>query len=252
MVPPVFPVPELLVTVTGVLQVLGALGLLIPRTAPWAAAGLALLMVALFPANVYAAREAMTIWRARGRPGGPPPLATADFIAALLASALRPGRFQRPVSPGRLTSHRIPAGSVRQVAWRRLPSRTFARRRVRSIRRRPPGDFPIRWLRPGTARAPEPAWAASSRTYGRASKRSGTSRCFAPPAHAAPRSSRLRQYPWVNHISQARRTRRSCSATWTNAHSQRPSSGATAARATSAKSGSSGTSRQTISVGRAG
>jgi uncharacterized membrane protein len=57
MVPPSLPAPELLVTVTGVLELAGAAGLLWARTAPWAAAGLAVLLVAIFPANVYAARE---------------------------------------------------------------------------------------------------------------------------------------------------------------------------------------------------
>ena len=61
MVPPVLPHPELLVTVTGVLELAGALGLLLPRTAAWAAGGLALLMVAMFPANVHAATTGLTL-----------------------------------------------------------------------------------------------------------------------------------------------------------------------------------------------
>ncbi|MFE7629164.1 DoxX family protein [Kocuria sp. NPDC057446] len=61
MVPPVMPYPELLVTVTGVLELAGAVGLLLPRTAAWAAGGLALLMVAMFPANVYAATAGLTL-----------------------------------------------------------------------------------------------------------------------------------------------------------------------------------------------
>jgi uncharacterized membrane protein len=65
MVPPIFPAPGLLVTITGVLEVVGAIGLLYPPTAPWAAIGLALLMIAMFPANVYAARKKLTL---RGRP----------------------------------------------------------------------------------------------------------------------------------------------------------------------------------------
>jgi uncharacterized membrane protein len=54
-VPPKLPQPGLLVTVTGVLELLGAVGLLIPATRVTAAVCLALLMVAMFPANVYAA-----------------------------------------------------------------------------------------------------------------------------------------------------------------------------------------------------
>lgn len=55
MVPPALPAPELLVTVTGVLELAGAAGLLWSRTAPWAAGGLAALLVAVFPANVHRA-----------------------------------------------------------------------------------------------------------------------------------------------------------------------------------------------------
>src|SRR6516162_4473599 len=49
MVPRVFPRPDLIVSVTGVLEILGAVGLLIPTTAPIAAACLAVLLIALFP-----------------------------------------------------------------------------------------------------------------------------------------------------------------------------------------------------------
>jgi uncharacterized membrane protein len=61
MVPPVLPAPGLLVTVTGVLELAGALGLLLPRAWPWAAAGLSALLVAMFPANVYKALEDPTV-----------------------------------------------------------------------------------------------------------------------------------------------------------------------------------------------
>ena len=61
MVPPVFPRPDLLVTLTGFAELAGAIGLLVPRFAPWAASGLALLLIAMFPANVHAAREGLQI-----------------------------------------------------------------------------------------------------------------------------------------------------------------------------------------------
>jgi len=64
-VPPSLPNPELLVTLTGVTEVAGPLGLLVPRVAPFAAGGLALLLVALFPANVHAAQAGLTMG---GRP----------------------------------------------------------------------------------------------------------------------------------------------------------------------------------------
>ena len=65
MVPSWFPRPDLAVTLTGVLELSGAAGILIPSTAPYAAIGLAILLVAMFPANVRAARERLTIG---GRP----------------------------------------------------------------------------------------------------------------------------------------------------------------------------------------
>ncbi|WP_409493684.1 DoxX family protein [Amycolatopsis sp. cmx-11-12] len=55
MVPPALPAPALLVTVTGVLELAGAAGVLWSRTAPWAAAGLTVLLLGMFPANVYKA-----------------------------------------------------------------------------------------------------------------------------------------------------------------------------------------------------
>ncbi|SEG93432.1 Uncharacterized membrane protein [Saccharopolyspora kobensis] len=58
MVPPALPAPGLLVTITGVLELLGAAGLLLRRTAPWSAAGLAALLVVMFPANVHKALTA--------------------------------------------------------------------------------------------------------------------------------------------------------------------------------------------------
>ncbi|KKK05484.1 DoxX family protein [Micromonospora sp. HK10] len=88
MVPPALPRPDLLVTLTGVLELAGALALLPPATARWAAAGLALLMLAMFPANVSAARRRLTL---AGRPVTPLAARTAlqiVFVAAALAVAL--------------------------------------------------------------------------------------------------------------------------------------------------------------------
>jgi uncharacterized membrane protein len=55
MVPPALPNPGLIVTITGLLELAGAAGLLHQRTAPWATGGLTALLLAMFPANVYAA-----------------------------------------------------------------------------------------------------------------------------------------------------------------------------------------------------
>jgi uncharacterized membrane protein len=61
MVPPVVPNPELMVTVTGVCEVLGAIGLLIPRTRRIAAVSLVLFLIAVLPANIHAAQSALTL-----------------------------------------------------------------------------------------------------------------------------------------------------------------------------------------------
>lgn len=55
-VPPALPAPDILVTATGVLELAGAIGLLYPPTRTAAAVCLFLLMLAMFPANVHAAR----------------------------------------------------------------------------------------------------------------------------------------------------------------------------------------------------
>ena len=61
MVPKAFPNPRLLVYVTGVLEILGAVGLLVPLTRSLAGLGLALLLVAMFPANINAARKGIEL-----------------------------------------------------------------------------------------------------------------------------------------------------------------------------------------------
>ena len=83
MVPPSLPDPELLVTATGILELMGAAGLLSRRTAPWAATGLALLLIAMFPANIYAAREGLA--SAIGDALLPRTIIQIVFLAATLA-----------------------------------------------------------------------------------------------------------------------------------------------------------------------
>jgi uncharacterized membrane protein len=61
MVPASLPAPSLLVTATGVLELLGAIGLLLPQTLQVAAYGLMALLVAMFPANLHAARAGLMI-----------------------------------------------------------------------------------------------------------------------------------------------------------------------------------------------
>ena len=55
-VPPQLPAPGLLVTITGVLELAGAAGLLYPPTRVAAAVCLFVLMLVMFPANIYASR----------------------------------------------------------------------------------------------------------------------------------------------------------------------------------------------------
>ncbi len=83
-VPPQLPTPGLLVTITGVLELLGAVGLLVPPTRVAAAICLLLLMLAMFPANIYAARmpnppKSMTTQL---------PLRTAEEIVYLAAAVV--------------------------------------------------------------------------------------------------------------------------------------------------------------------
>ncbi|OHU62617.1 hypothetical protein [Mycobacteroides chelonae] len=56
-VPPRIPAPGFLVALTGVLELLGAIGVLIPSTRAVAAGCLGVLLVVMFPANVYAASQ---------------------------------------------------------------------------------------------------------------------------------------------------------------------------------------------------
>ena len=83
-VPPRLPAAGLLVTVTGVLELLGAAGLLVPPTRAAAAICLFVLMLAMFPANIYAA----------GMPNTPKSMAsrldvrTAEEIAFLAAAVM--------------------------------------------------------------------------------------------------------------------------------------------------------------------
>jgi uncharacterized membrane protein len=61
MVPPSVPYPEAVVLFTGVCEVLGAIGLLVPRLQRAAGIALVVFLVAVFPANVQAAREGVAL-----------------------------------------------------------------------------------------------------------------------------------------------------------------------------------------------
>ncbi len=68
MVPRIFPRPLLIVYATGVLEFLGALGLMLPRFRSVAAICLIALLIAMFPANVKAAVESLVLL---GKPATP-------------------------------------------------------------------------------------------------------------------------------------------------------------------------------------
>lgn len=55
MMPPVFPAPLFLIYLSGVFEILGGIGLIAARTKKAAAIGLILLLLAVFPANIYVA-----------------------------------------------------------------------------------------------------------------------------------------------------------------------------------------------------
>lgn len=90
MVPPSFPSPGLIVTITGLLEIAGAIGLVVPRTARLAAASLAVLLLAMFPANVYAAVNELTLM---GKPATalvPRAIIQLIFLAGLTLIAAKP------------------------------------------------------------------------------------------------------------------------------------------------------------------
>ena len=88
MIPEPLPKSLPLIYLTGALQIAGAIGLLIPPLRRLAGIGLAAQLVAMFPANAYAAREGVPF---RGRPPTPLPvraLLQLAFIAAVWWTAI--------------------------------------------------------------------------------------------------------------------------------------------------------------------
>lgn len=72
-----------IIYVTGLLEIAGAIGILFPRTRRLAGIGLVLLMLALFPGNVSAARRRVTL---RGKP--PTPLVLRAPLQLLFIAAV--------------------------------------------------------------------------------------------------------------------------------------------------------------------
>ena len=80
-------------TITGILELLGAVGLLLPATAPAAAACLAVLLIAMFPANVRAARERLKIGDSAATALPVRTVLQIVFIAALIVAGF-PGALR--------------------------------------------------------------------------------------------------------------------------------------------------------------
>jgi uncharacterized membrane protein len=98
MVPPFVPNPELMVSLTGIFEILGALGLLIGRTRRAAALALIALMVALLPANIHAAQVGLTLRGTAATPIVPRVALQILFIALFWWSGIRSRDRGRPSS----------------------------------------------------------------------------------------------------------------------------------------------------------
>ncbi|RYX85760.1 DoxX family membrane protein [bacterium] len=59
--PPQLPYPRELVWFSGICEIVGGVGLFIPRTRKWAAWGLVALLIAVYPANIYSAFHGMRV-----------------------------------------------------------------------------------------------------------------------------------------------------------------------------------------------
>lgn len=104
MVPPAVPNPELMVTFTGLCEIFGGIGLLVPGTRRVAAAALIIFLLAVLPANVYAAQAEITLRGAAATPLVPRIALQLFFIALVWWSGYREateGSAHRP-STGRI------------------------------------------------------------------------------------------------------------------------------------------------------
>ncbi len=89
MVPPQVPNPGFMVTFTGVCEILGAIGLLVPRTRRVAAVALIVFLIAVLPANIHAARSGGTIGGAPVTPLVPRVALQVLFIALVWWAGVR-------------------------------------------------------------------------------------------------------------------------------------------------------------------
>jgi uncharacterized membrane protein len=95
-VPPYLPAPDALVFLSGVAEVAGGLGLMVPASRKWAGRWLIATLVAIFPANLHMAQHPE---RYRKVPGGAAALrARLPLQAAFIAWVLVASGARRPVS----------------------------------------------------------------------------------------------------------------------------------------------------------
>jgi uncharacterized membrane protein len=92
MVPPSVPHPELMVTFTGICEILGAVGLLVPRTRRIAAIALIVFLLAVLPANIHAAQAGVTLRGAQATPILPRVALQGLFIGLLYWSGVSRGQ----------------------------------------------------------------------------------------------------------------------------------------------------------------
>jgi uncharacterized membrane protein len=89
MVPPWVPNPELMVTFTGICEIAGGVGLLLPRTRRLAGIALIVFLIAVLPANIHAALSGITLGGAPPTPLVPRILLQVLFIFLVWWSAVR-------------------------------------------------------------------------------------------------------------------------------------------------------------------
>jgi len=99
MVPAAVPNPELMVTFTGLCEIFGAVGLLLPPTRRVAAAALIALLLAVLPANIHAAHEGLTLGGAPATPLVPRIALQTVFILLIWWCGLRDHNSQSTRSP---------------------------------------------------------------------------------------------------------------------------------------------------------
>ena len=101
MVPPSVPNPGFMVTFTGICEILGAIGLLVPFTRRIASVALIVFLLAVLPANIHAARAGVALRGAPATPIAPRVALQALFIAAIWWSGVQARAPRAAAAPQR-------------------------------------------------------------------------------------------------------------------------------------------------------